>query len=143
MLDTNVVLGWLLFEDPSGVAIGEAIATGHVTWLASAPLRAELAYVLVRGISRWPCDVGAVLARFDRHATIATPHRSVVHRLKCTDGDDQKFIDLALDHGAFALLSRDRAVLRLARRAQCHGVTISTPDAWLAHQTKRAAEAAL
>ena len=143
MLDTNVVLGWLLFEDVACVAIGAAIITGELTWLASPPLRDELAHVLARGIARWPCDADAMLMRFDRHATLATPARSVDHRLRCTDEDDQKFIDLAIDLGAATLLSRDRAVLRLARRASAHGVTIITPDVWLDRERKRAAEAAL
>ena len=51
-------------------------------------------------------------------------------RLRCTDADDQKFIDLALGYGARWLLSRDRAVLKLARRAQPLGLAVMTPDAW-------------
>ena len=41
--------------------------------------------------------------------------------MRCTDEDDQKFIDLALAARAVALLSADRAVLRLARRASRSG----------------------
>jgi hypothetical protein len=39
------------------------------------------------------------------------------------------FIDLALQLGG-ALLSRDRAVLKLARRARALGLTIATPEVW-------------
>jgi len=50
--------------------------------------------------------------------------------LRCTDTDDQKFIDFALAYGA-ALLSRDRAVLKLARRGRNAGLEILTPECWL------------
>ena len=54
--------------------------------------------------------------------------------LRCTDPDDQKFIDLALQTGASALLSRDRAVLKLARRAAVHGLPIESMAAWSRRQ---------
>jgi len=50
--------------------------------------------------------------------------------LRCSDGDDQKFIDLAVASGAIWLISRDRAVLRLARRASAFGLAIVTPERW-------------
>jgi predicted nucleic acid-binding protein len=51
--------------------------------------------------------------------------------MRCTDADDQKFIDLALAERAVALLSADRAVLRLARRASAWGLAITRASAWL------------
>ena len=53
-------------------------------------------------------------------------------RMRCTDPDDQTFIDLALSRGAQWLLSRDRAVLKLAKRARVLGLHILTPAAWAA-----------
>jgi len=51
-------------------------------------------------------------------------------RLRCTDRDDQMFIDLALACGARWLLSRDRAVLKLGKRARLLGLDILTPAVW-------------
>ena len=51
-------------------------------------------------------------------------------RFRCTDADDQKFIDLAIEHRARWLVSRDRAVLKLARRAAPLGLGIVTPARW-------------
>jgi predicted nucleic acid-binding protein len=51
--------------------------------------------------------------------------------MRCTDTDDQKFIDLALAHGARWLLSRDRAVLKLGRRTRVLGLEVLTPEIWL------------
>jgi predicted nucleic acid-binding protein len=52
------------------------------------------------------------------------------HRLRCTDPDDQMFVDLALEAGARWLVSRDRAVLRLARPALPLGLAIVAPERW-------------
>ena len=60
------------------------------------------------------------------------PLAGAAGRMRCTDGDDQKFIDLALGHGARWLLSRDRAVLKLARRARPLGLSVLTPETWSA-----------
>jgi predicted nucleic acid-binding protein len=59
-----------------------------------------------------------VLAQFDRHARIvdAAPKADIT----CKDADDQKFIDLAVAHGAL-LLSKDAAVLAMARRLALRG----------------------
>jgi predicted nucleic acid-binding protein len=50
-------------------------------------------------------------------------------RLRCTDPDDQKFIDAAIVSAQW-LISRDRAVLKLARRAAALGLRIVTPERW-------------
>jgi predicted nucleic acid-binding protein len=52
--------------------------------------------------------------------------------LRCTDPDDQMFVDLAHAAGARWLVSRDRAVLRLARRAAAFGIAITAPEGWSA-----------
>lgn len=50
--------------------------------------------------------------------------------LVCTDLDDQKFIDLAIDQGARWLLTRDRALLALRGAAGRLGVSIVMPLHW-------------
>ena len=49
------------------------------------------------------------------------------HHNRCTDPDDQKFLDLAIALGR--CMNRDRAVLKLARRRPL-GVTIVSPQHW-------------
>ena len=59
------------------------------------------------------------------------PPLGAAARLHCTDADDQKFIDLAIAKSAHTLVSRDKALLRLARKARDrHGVRICRPEAW-------------
>ena len=132
VLDTNVVLHWLLFRDARCAALAEAIAAGRVRWIASAALRAELQHVLARGIrGDWTVNAESILHSWDRWATmVEATDAAAPPSMRCTDKDDQKFIDLALQVRASALLSNDRAVLKLARRAGVHGLKILTVEAW-------------
>lgn len=135
MLDTNVVLDWLLFSDGSSTPFAAAITHRRVCWVATQAMRGELAGVLRRGLATSrQADPAVVLAAWDAHVqVVAEPARlpgSVA--LHCNDPDDQKFLDLAHASGARWLLSRDRAVLRLARRAATMGLTIAVPERWSA-----------
>jgi len=132
VLDTNVVLDWLLFDDARCRHLADAIASGALRWIASAPMRAELDHVLARGIaSARAGHPDRVRDGWERWSiTVEAARRPSPPALRCTDADDQKFIDLALESGAAALLSRDRAVLKLARRAATHGLTIASGAAW-------------
>ena len=134
VLDTNVVLDWLAFRHPVGAPLGQALASGRCRWLCTRAMRDELAHVIGReSLRRWAIDAPALLAVFDAVGVDAgAPEPCFAgDGLRCTDADDQKFIDLAVGRGVHALLSRDRAVLRLAARARRLGVLIATPDAWL------------
>jgi len=100
-------------------------------WIASDAMREELEHVLARETlaARWPVDTGAIHAAWQAHVTPVTPLPHPVP-LHCSDRADQKFIDLALAHGAAWLFTRDRALLKLARRARPHGISIATPQAF-------------
>jgi uncharacterized protein len=136
VLDTNVVLDLWVFRHPPAAPLAQAVETGRVHWIASAAMLAELRAVLARAPQpRWAeaferaltCDFTLKVQQVDE--TIVAP----AQRLHCTDPDDQRFIDLALARPAAALLTRDRALLRLARRARARGVIVAPPEAWLQH----------
>jgi predicted nucleic acid-binding protein len=129
VLDTNVALDWLLFKDPSVAALADAVASGRLQWLATAAMRDELAHVLTRGLAAARrADPHAILETWDAHAFIVV--EAPAQRLQCTDPDDQKFLDLAVAAGARWLVSRDRALLKLHRRAALQGLTIVPPARW-------------
>jgi uncharacterized protein len=131
VLDTNTVLDWLVFEDPGIAAMGAALQSGHLRWLACGAMREELARTLAyRSLARWNPDSERTLATFDRYAEIWPTPPPAPLNLRCSDPDDQVFLDLALAHHAHWLLSHDRALLRLARRARAHGVCITQPRHW-------------
>lgn len=132
VLDTNVVLDWLVFRDAAARPLDAALRSGLWHWHATTAMRMELELVLTySSLAPWSPQTEDVLA------TWATWVRPIEARapplsspLRCTDPDDQKFIDLALQLGDCTLLSRDRAVLKLARRARPFGLTILAPERW-------------
>ena len=132
VLDTNVVLDWLVFRDASSQLLHSRVIAGSVRWLASAAMRGELAHVLSSGIvNHWAPDHESLWLAWQRHAVLLPdPPPNAVALLRCTDPDDQKFIDFALAHRARWLISRDRAVLKLRKRAATLGLFILTPDDW-------------
>jgi putative PIN family toxin of toxin-antitoxin system len=129
VIDTNVLLDWLVFADPGVVELFKAVRHGTVQWVASEAMLDELRHVLGRPPfqDRRPPDLEGALARSVQ--LVAAPPQAP-HGLVCSDPDDQKFIDLALHRRARWLISRDRAVLKLARRARLHGVQVCPPTGW-------------
>ena len=133
VIDTNVVLDWLLFDDPSVQALAAAVVARQVDWIATAEMRDELAHVLHRGLAALhSVEAAWVLAAFDARVRQVPCPQPLPHApgWLCSDPDDQKFVDLARSAGAHWLLSRDRAVLKLARRARQAGWQIGLPAAW-------------
>ena len=131
VLDTQVVLDWLVFRDPHVAALARAVESGRLRWLASAAMRSELEHVLDRGVgAAWAPDRTAIAAAFERFAVSAELAPTSESTLRCRDPDDQMFIDLALATGARWLFSRDRALLALAPRARALGVAVLEPAAW-------------
>lgn len=115
VLDTQVVLDWLVFRDPGVSALARAIQNGSLHWLASQPMLEEIEQVLDRGVgAAWSPD--RALIRDVCHRTAIVTDVATRSALQCTDPDDQMFIDLALAAGADWLFTRDKALLRLARK---------------------------
>ena len=134
VLDTNVVLDWLVFRNPDCAPLTQAIEKGHLRWLVTESMRDELTHVLGRGVvDAWEPDQAQLWESW--HRLSQTVSQPVVAgeslRLRCTDPDDQKFVDLAISSAQW-LISRDRAVLKLARRARRLGVRVATPERWSA-----------
>jgi uncharacterized protein len=131
VLDTNAVLDWLLFADPGMQALATAIEQGRLRWIATAEMRGEFEHVLGRGLA---AARGADRARFElawgQHCTEHPAAPPAATSLRCTDTDDQKFLDLALATGARWLVSRDRALLKLRSKAGALGLAIVTPGQW-------------
>lgn len=132
VLDTNAVLDWLVFGDPRIQPVVDALQSDRLRWVACPAMRQELVYMLGHAsLARWSPDGPAALAQFDHLAEIrpdpvANPHVGP----RCRDADDQIFVDLALTVGARWLLTHDRAVLKLARRAAANGLQVVRPADW-------------
>ena len=124
VLDTNIVLDVFVFNDVRAEPIRQALATNSLQWLATQCMRDELACVLaypkiIGRLNFYALTADAVLKQFDQHAQIveAAPKASMT----CKDADDQKFIDLAVQHQAL-LISKDQHILSMHKRLLAHGI---------------------
>jgi len=118
VLDTQVWLDWLVFDDPSAVPIRDAQAAGRVEIVIDAACEAELVRVLAYDLGKYSLDADEqrqCIARF-RSVARRVPAGSSAALPKCRDPDDQKFLELAASAGAQCLISKDQAVLELASR---------------------------
>lgn len=132
VLDTNVLLDWLVFRDHRVAALAAALQGRQLRWLACGRMRQELERMLVhRRLARWTPEPGAALAAFDALVEPQPEPPPAAPGLRCSDTNDQVFVDLALAHRSRWLLTHDRALLRLARRAARHGLTIASPQRWV------------
>jgi len=137
VLDTNVCLDLFVFRDPRWNALLAGLRDGSVTAITREDCRRE--WQIVLGYPHLPLDEAgraAAAAEFDSLLTVLPlpPADADTHRLPvCKDRDDQKFLETARQAGAEALVTKDKALLKLARRAARAGLfAILTPDAWLA-----------
>lgn len=124
VLDTNIVLDVFVFSDAASLPLKQSLVSSAFDWLATQPMRDELARVLtypqiVQRLDFYQLSAGDVLAAFDGHARLTAVAAKAP--VTCSDPDDQKFIDLAVAHQAL-LLSKDRHVLSMTKRLSAHGV---------------------
>ena len=127
VIDTNVLLDFWVFDDPIARPLRTALESGRLIALRDGATVDELADV----VARIKFDLSAhrqmeILRLWDR---LSQPvGRVFPSRLHCTDPLDQKFLDLAVSARADWLVSKDKAVLKLARKARADGLAILRPD---------------
>ena len=138
ILDTNIWLDWFVFEQAADSPVAQL--QRHIEQDAGVVHRVLMTQAM------WDEWVD-VLARpqfaidAQRQAQILAQTRALVqwvetpptplHRIRCTDRDDQVFIDVALACRVDWLISKDRHLLRLHNRARQWGVRVVTPQDWL------------
>ena len=136
VLDTNVVVGLLVFADPLLVAVREALERGEVIPLADDETLAELERVLRYPELRVDEERAVMLAgQYRALCTIVgfdAPMGPLMRLPLCRDRDDQKFLVLTQRGRAEWLLTRDKALLAMRRRVP-FGIT--TPEAWASRTT--------
>jgi putative PIN family toxin of toxin-antitoxin system len=116
VLDTNVVLDWLVFADPAAEPLARGIAAGALQVVTDPECTDELRRVLGYPALRLPvAEQAQVLSRYGTCATVCPDAVEEAPGLpRCSDPDDQKFLDLAWRAGARYLVSRDKALLAMA-----------------------------
>lgn len=136
VLDTNVCLDLFVFRDPRWAALLSALRHSKVQAYTRADCRME--WTLVLAYTRLGLDAAqqaAALAEFDRLIALV-PDREANDAIRlpvCRDPDDQKFIELAASCGAEALVTKDKLVLKLARKMKkLASFRILSPEQWMA-----------
>lgn len=137
VLDTNVVLDWLVFADARMIELQKAWDERRLELVTHMPaleeLRRVLAYPQFKLAER---EQRAVLGNYESRVRIVSlPDGVTMENLgmppgfpRCKDCDDDHFIALAYHHRLDAVVSKDRAVLDLAKRTRKFGVTILSPQ---------------
>lgn len=130
VLDTNVLVSALLFRDSRHLPLAEGWLAGTLRPLLSVATWRELRAVAYRSeFGKADDEVHAALARLGPHLEWVEPDAARCASLpRCSDRADQKFLEVALCGGAEAILTYDRALLKLQRRGLAF--EILTPEAW-------------
>jgi putative PIN family toxin of toxin-antitoxin system len=129
VLDTNVVLDVLVFDDPVTRPLGDGLKQGTLVAWADGDTLQELEWVL--RMPTFKLEEAARREVFARYRGLVRLDSEVspapVPELpRCRDRDDQKFLRLTARVGAAWLVSKDKRVLSMADR---HGLpfAILTP----------------
>jgi uncharacterized protein len=136
ILDCNVWLDWLLFNDSCVQWARHLKSDGAINLIATEPMRSELLDVLQRPsvglkfISRSSFrTIEAMMTEFDSRITLLpAPELATSLALpQCKDKDDQMFVELAVSSQAM-LVTKDRALLALASKLRkFHQINVGTP----------------
>lgn len=134
VLDSNVLVSALIFRDSRHLPLRDAWQRGALQLLLSVATWRELRRVL--GYPQFALDddgISAALAQLGPHIEWVNVDEMAVAALpRCSDRDDQKFLEVAHCGAAVALLTYDRALLKLRRRL---AFPVVTPEQWHAGQT--------
>lgn len=120
VLDTNIWLDWLLFDDASVAPLKAAVAQGRAEIFIDAAGEAELARVLAYDLGKHSIDAQKQAACLAECRRLATPLKDI--RIDgtglplCADPADQVFLEAAAAARADYLVTKDRELLDLARR---------------------------
>lgn len=137
VLDTNVCLDLFVFRDPRWAVLEATLRAGAVVAVTRADCRDEWRRVLrypqfaldedgwVRACAAFDALIACV--------AVAAPAQPAPPLPRCADPDDQKFLELAWETGASALITKDKALLALRRKlARLGRFEVLSPEAWLA-----------
>ena len=137
VIDTNVCLDLFVFHDARWHMLLSALKNGTVEAVTRADCRMEwLAVLEYRHLPLNDESRPVAVASFDAlihclEPSTLTP-RADIPLPVCSDRDDQKFLELARDASAHTLITKDKALLKLAKRTARAGLfNVVSPDRWM------------
>jgi len=137
VLDTNVWLDWLVFDGNEVTGLKQARRDNAVEFVIDAACLDEVTRVLAYPeFSLDETTIAANLTQIGELARFFEGAGTSAALPRCSDPDDQKFLQLASAAKADALITRDKALLKLGRRTRrtC-GFSISAPVDWSSPQS--------
>lgn len=137
VLDTNVCLDLFVFRDPRWADLHAALLNKTVEAVTRDDCRME--WQIVLNYPRLRLDDESrtrIAAEFDSLIACVAPDLpcSEVRLPVCRDRDDQKFLELSHAANVDVLITKDKALLKLARKTAKAGLfIIIPPESWTAY----------
>ena len=145
VLDTNVCLDLFVFRDERWQRLYSALTDGFVQAFTSTACRAE--WLAVLDYARFDLTlekkrrcteefdalikIGRTEDELRKGYSFLATARTTLPR--CSDCDDQKFLELAFDTGATSLITKDKALLKLNGKCRRGGLfDVVKPETWIA-----------
>lgn len=128
VIDTNVLVSALVFKDSRHLPLREAWEAGRHQPLLSIATYRELKRVLCYPMFALDDDqIQSAIERIGPFVEwVEIDETSVRDLARCSDRDDQKFLEVAVCGKADALLTYDKALLKMRRRG--FGFQIGKPE---------------
>ncbi len=135
VLDTNIVLDWLAFKDASTAPLQREITAQRIRILVNEFMTDELRRVLnYPQLNLADERQAAILASYRSQSaqTALPPGFSLANLLlpdsfpRCKDRDDEHFLAMAYHSKADALITKDKAILKMRKQALRFGVRIAS-----------------
>ena len=127
ILDTNILLDILVFDDERAHPLRAALDAELLDAVATDKTFAEFLDVIGReqfSLEKEQQDL--IREQWKKWARIISDEELCQAPWKCKDRDDQVFINLAYSLRPSALISKDKQVLKIAKRAIKEKVTITS-----------------
>lgn len=127
VLDTNIVLEIFYWCDARVQDLMDELSSGALCALVSIETLAELADVLMR--TPFNCNAEQTQELLKRYLALSCQASVAANAcaVRCKDVDDQKFLDLAARY-ACPLITRDKHLLKVAKKMRRFGVRVTTPE---------------
>lgn len=127
ILDTNILLDLFVFEDQGTETLLMLLETNALNPITSEEILAEFQEVISRPIfTQDSKDQERIYSKAKSLHQIEPIHSIQRAPFKCSDPDDQMFLDLAYSCKPCILLSKDKALLKLKSKARAHEILIFT-----------------
>ena len=126
VLDTNILLDIFVFNDERALQLKKALFDKATQFLASQKTIEEFVDVISRPLFKLDKQTQkAILAQWQSIAEQRDDSNLAPAPWKCQDPDDQIFLDLAYQLRPTILISKDNAVLQIARKAASEDILIT------------------